>query len=178
MVISSERREHRTVVEPAPRRPSSEDTSGLRLERRAGGQLVAARGGQTQTVKVCRCFPWSEPGRFVSLRDSEEEEFALVTDPSDLDEDSRQALEAALVEAGFVLEIEVIHNVEEEIEIRCWQVRTAQGERAFQTPRDEWPREVPGGGLLIRDVAGDLFCIRDPDALDRDSQRHLWAFID
>ena len=178
MVIASERRDHRTAVEPAPRRPSSEEMPGLRLERRAGGQLFAGRGGRMQAVKVCRCFPWSEPGRFVSLRDSEEEEFALVTDASELDEDSRQALEAALVEAGFVLEIEVIHDIEEEIEIRCWRVRTVQGERAFQTPRDEWPREVPGGGLLIRDVAGDLFYVPDPDGLDRDSQRHLWAFID
>jgi hypothetical protein len=33
----------------------------------------------------------------------------------------------------------------------------------FQTPRDEWPREVPGGGLLIRDVAGELYFIARRD---------------
>lgn len=182
MAIASERREHRTAVEPAPRpasrRPPVEEGTGLRLGRTPGGQLCATTGGRTVPVRVVRCFPWSEPARYVSLRDADEEEVALVPDPAELDEDSRIALEGALVEAGFVLQIEAIDDIEEEIEIRCWRVRTRQGERSFQTPRDEWPREVPGGGLLIRDVAGDLFHIADPDGLDRESQRHLWAFVD
>jgi hypothetical protein len=178
MVIAGERREHRSAVEPAPRRPSADEAPGLRIERTTSGQLVATRGGRGVHVHVCRCFPWSEPSRFVSLRDSDEEEIALVPDLDQLDPDSRGALEVALVEAGFVLQIEAIDDIEEEIEIRCWRVRTRQGERAFQTPRDEWPREVPGGGLLIRDVAGDLFHIADPNGLDRESQRHLWAFVD
>ena len=178
MVIASERREHRAVVEPAPRRPSADETSGLKLERTAGGQLIARTGGRSVHVRVCRCFPWSEPARFVSLRDSDEDEVALVADPSALDADSRAALEFALVEAGFVLEIHGIDDIEEEIEIRCWRVRTRQGERAFQTPRDEWPRELPGGSILIRDVAGDLYLIAKPQDLDPQSQRLLWAFID
>lgn len=178
MVIASERREHRAAVEPAPRRPSADETPGPRLERTAGGQLIATHGGRQVPVRVCRCFPWSEPSRFVSLRDAEEEEVALVPDLATLDPDSRAVLELALVEAGFVLQVDGIDDIEEEIEIRCWRVRTRQGERCFQTPRDEWPREVPGGGLLIRDVAGDLFHIADPDGLDRESQRHLWAFVD
>jgi hypothetical protein len=37
---------------------------------------------------------------------------------------------------------------------------------------------MPGGGLLIRDVAGDLFFIADPRTLDRRSQKLLWAYID
>jgi hypothetical protein len=68
--------------------------------------------------------------------------------------------------------------VEEEVEIRVWRVRTRQGARRFQTRRDDWPRTLPGGGLLIRDVAGDLFHVPDPDALDRTSQERLWAFVD
>ncbi len=88
------------------------------------------------------------------------------------------SLEIALAEAGFVLEIEQLLAIDEEIEIRTWQVRTCTGERSFQTPRDEWPREVPGGGLIIRDVAGDLFYVPDPDALDSASQRLLWPFVD
>lgn len=178
MVIASERREHRAVVEPAPRRRLADEAREFGLERTAAGQLIATSEGRRVPVRVCRCFPWSEPARFVSLRDAEENEVALVSDPSQLDVDSRAALEIALVEAGFVLEIERIEDIEEEIEIRCWRVHTRQGPRAFQTPRDEWPREVPGGGLLIRDVAGDLFHIAAPDRLDRESQRHLWAFVD
>ncbi len=177
MVIAGERREHLSAVERAPRRPSADD-SGLKIERSVSGQLIATTGGLSTKVRVCRCFPWSEPTRFVSLRDRDEGEIALVADPSELDVDSRAVLEDALVEAGFVLQIEAIEDIEEEIEIRCWRVRTRQGERSFQTPRDEWPREVPGGGLLVRDVSGDLFHIANPEGLDRESQRHLWAFVD
>ena len=94
------------------------------------------------------------------------------------DPGSRHNLELGLAEAGFVLEIVRIEGVDEEVEIRTWRVQTRQGPRSFQTKRDEWPRSVPGGGLLIRDVAGDLFYVADPDGLDRRSQDLLWVFVD
>jgi hypothetical protein len=151
----------------------------LRLERRIDGQLWALpQGGEARAVRLCRCFPWSAPARFVSLRDFDDEEVALVADLAELDPASRKVLEEGLAEAGFVLRVEQILDIEEEIEIRSWKVRTAQGPRQFQTPRDEWPREVPGGGLLVRDVAGDLYHIERPDQLDETSQKHLWAFVD
>jgi hypothetical protein len=150
----------------------------LRLERRADGQIWAATGAEAIAVRVVRCFPWSEPKRFISLRDFDDEEVALVGELDELDPASRKTLEEGMVEAGFVLQVQQILDIEEEIEIRMWVVRTAQGPRTFQTPRDEWPREVPGGGLLIRDVAGDLYHIAEPAKLDADSQRHLWAFVD
>jgi hypothetical protein len=125
-----------------------------------------------------RCFPWSEASRYVSLRNSEDEEVELVRDPAKLDDRSRRALAQALVEAGSVLEIEGIDAIDDDFEIRCWKVRTRQGTRSFQTALDAWPRKAPGGGLLIEDVAGDLFSIPVPERLDRSSRHLLWAFID
>ncbi len=150
----------------------------LRLERRSDGQLWASSGNTLCPVWVRRCFPWAAPGRFVSLRDRDEVEVALVRSLKDLDPTSRAALQGVLVESGFVLEIEAIDAVEDEIEIRTFHVRTRQGKRRFQTLRDEWPRELPGGALLLRDVAGDLYVVRDPGSLDRASQRRFWAFVD
>lgn len=150
----------------------------LRVERKRDGQLWAERNGETRPVWVRRCFPWSEPTRFVSLLDHENNEFALVPDVRALDDPSRGALEDALAEAGFVLQVERIESVDEEVEIRTWKVRTRQGPRSFQTRLDDWPREVPGGGFLIRDVAGDLYHVADPSALDEASRELLWAFVD
>ena len=150
----------------------------LSLERRSDARLWAVRDGAAEAVQVQRCFPWSDPGRWFSLRNEDGDEVALVRDPAELDVGSRSALESALIEAGFVLEVERILEVEEEIEIRSWKVETKQGERWFQTPRDEWPRDAPGGGLLVRDVSGDLFYIREPEKLDAESARLLWAFVD
>jgi hypothetical protein len=150
----------------------------LTVEIRDDGQLWASRDGRTSSVWVRRCFPWSEPTRYVSLRDHEKNEFALVPDVTALDPRSREALEDALAVAGFVLEIERILDVDEEIEIRTWSVVTRQGERRFQTRLDDWPREVPGGGYLIRDVSGDLYYIEDARALDRHSRDLLWAYVE
>ncbi len=150
----------------------------VELERRVDGQLWARTGDRAARVTVHRCFPWSEPGRFVSLRDAEEDEVALVRDPDELDERSRAALEDALAAAGFVLEVTRIHAVEDEVEIRYWRVETRQGPRSFQTRRDDWPRRLSDSSFLIRDVSGDLYHVRDTRALDRESREWLWAYVE
>ena len=150
----------------------------LSLEWRADGSLWAMRGEEERAVSVRRCFPWTEPARHLSLRDTDEEEFALVRDPADLDPRSRAALERALAVAGFVFEVTQVLEIDEEVEIRNWRVETLQGPRAFQTRLDEWPRTLPHGGLLIRDLAGDLYHLAAPEQLDRHSRDLLWAFVD
>src|SRR5256714_2195266 len=99
----------------------------LRLEWRSDGSLWALRGDEERAVAVRRCFPWSEPARYLSLRDSEEEEFAVVRDPADLDVRSRAALEMALAVAGFVFEVTRLLEIDEEVEIRHWRGREGAG---------------------------------------------------
>ncbi|MCP3983559.1 MAG: DUF1854 domain-containing protein [bacterium] len=167
-------RRGRAVTHQAPRRPMP----GVELWRGSDGQLWARTADRTCSVRPVRCFPWSKPTRFVSLRDRDEDEVALVRDLSDLPYTAQRALGTALLEAGFVFVVEAVLEVEEEIEIRRFRVRTAQGMRSFQTLRDEWPRGMSGDGLLIKDVAGDLYLVPNPDGLDAKSRRLLWAFID
>ena len=150
----------------------------LRLEERGDGRLWAVRGGDERAVTVRRLFPWSMPARYVSLRDEGDNEVALVRDVTDLDSESEAVLRQALAEAGFVLEVMRIIEIDEEIEIRNWRVETRQGSRTFQTKLDDWPRELPGGGVLIPDVAGDLYLVSDPTALDAASRKLLWAYVD
>src|SRR4029077_16414776 len=153
-------------------------TKGLSLEWRADGSLWAMRGDDECPLSVRRSFPWPEPRRHLSLRDVDEEEFALVRDPAELDPRSRAALEMALAVAGFVFEGTRVLEIEEEVEIRRWRVETRQGPRTFQTRLDDWPRTLPHGGLLIRDLAGDLYHLAAPERLDRESRELLWAFVD
>jgi hypothetical protein len=82
-----------------------------------------------------------------------------------------------MAEAGFVFEVTQVKEVEEEVEIRHWQVVTRQGPRSFQTRLDDWPRALPGGGFLIRDVAGDLYRLPEASAMDKKSRELLWAFV-
>lgn len=145
----------------------------LTLERRADGRLWATRDGESRPVRVVRLFPWSAPDGLVSLRDEDDDEFALIGagEPGG-------ALASALLDAGFVFEVTAVEELDEEVEIRTWRVQTRQGERRFQTRLDDWPLELPGGGLLIRDVAGDLYRLENPGKMDRKSRELLWAFVD
>lgn len=154
------------------------DHSELVLRQRADGRLIALKDGKAIAVKVRQLFPWSEPRRHLSLRDDDDAEIALVDDQSALDETSRAALENALAAAGFVLEITSVVEIDEEVEIRHWAVETKQGRRTFQTHLDDWPRVLPSGGRLIRDVGGDLYHLADPTQMDKRSRELLWAFVD
>ena len=151
---------------------------GLTLRRRGDGQLWAEANGHEHPVRVHRCFPWSEPDQFLSLRDVENHEVAMVAHLDELESESKEALARALVEAGFVLKVTRIADVDEEVEIRSWKVETEQGPRSFQTRLDDWPWEVPGGGIVIRDVAGDLYHVASPESMDEKSRKWLWAFVD
>lgn len=157
----------------------TDDTSTptlVRLWRGKDGQLWASSEGREAMVRIQRCFPWSDPGRFVSLRDNDNHEFGYVSDLGALDEKSREALEAAMAEAGFLLQVTAVHDVSEEIEIRSWSVSTVQGERSFQTRLDDWPLQIPNGGILIRDVGGDLYHVPAVERLDASSRSLLWAY--
>jgi hypothetical protein len=150
----------------------------VELRNGGNGRLLAVVGGELIAVRLRQCFPWSEPRRHLSLRDSEEREVALVEDPAMLSPAARDALEQALADAGFVLEVTRVLEIEEEVEIRQWTVETEHGPRSFQTHLDDWPRLLPLGALLIRDVAGDLYRLAAPGEMDKRSRELLWAFVD
>lgn len=152
--------------------------AAVTLRRGPDGRLCARVGAHEHIVRLQRCFPWTDPGRFISLRDGEDEEVALIADPAQLDDTSRHVLGDALTEAGFLFEITAVLDVDEEVELRHWRVVCRQGRRMFQTRLDEWPRHLPDGGLLIRDLAGDLYRLPDLATLDAKSRRLLWAFVD
>jgi hypothetical protein len=155
-----------------------EGSTELVLRNSGDGRLFAIVDGEAVAVRLRQCFPWSEPHRHLSLRDEDDEEVALVEDPTALPSGSRRAIELALAEAGFVLEVVRVLSIDEEVEIRQWKVETKHGPRSFQTHLDDWPRALPMGGLLIRDVGGDLYLLAAPEALDKRSRELLWAFVD
>ncbi|MDH5676800.1 MAG: DUF1854 domain-containing protein [Myxococcales bacterium] len=168
----------RETIESRPRTTSARPRPARSLERRPDGRLWLIEDGQERAVRPVRCFPWSAPDHHVSLRDDECRELAYIADPSDLDSGSRRALELALEDAGLILRVTAIEAVEEDYEIRCWSVTTRSGPRSFQTRLETWPRPVPGGGLVLEDVAGDLFWIPEPKELDARSRKLLWAYVD
>lgn len=171
------RNDPEAVVGPQPGAEEAKEVA-LGVERRADGRLWAVRGGEAVPVRLVRCFPWSAPGRHLSLRDDEDVEVAFVADPAEVDPASQTVLAEALHTAAFVLEVTAIEALEEDVEVRRWTVHTRQGRRQFQTALEVWPREESDGGLLVEDVAGDLFRVPPAAQLDSRSRKLAWAFFD
>src|SRR5262245_60741750 len=161
-----------------PTMPGIEEENEISLPSTGDGGLAVVVGDKPISVRLRQCVPWSVPHRHLSLRDDTDREIAMIEDPASLSDESRCALEQALAIAGFVLDVTRIVSIDEEVEIRQWTVETTQGRRCFQTHLDDWPRSLPGDALLIRDVAGDLYRLSNPQSLDRESRDLLWAFVD
>jgi len=149
----------------------------LSLRKRDDGQLWAKVNGEETAVRINCCFPWSNPYEYISLIDRDDEEVALIYKLIDIDESSREVVKWALSESSFVIEVTSVISMKDEFEIRSWNVETKAGARRFQTKLDEWPQIIPGGGILIRDVCGDLFHFEKPETLDRKSQELISDLI-
>jgi len=152
--------------------------SAFFFTRAPNGALLLCRDGETVPVRLRRCFPWAAPDRWLSLRDGEGKERQLLETIDTLDPASRACLEQELRDSGHTFHITRILECRKEIELRFWRVETVQGGRTFQTELDEWPLRLPGGGVLIRDLAGDLYTVADPEALDEESRERLWVLLD
>jgi hypothetical protein len=152
--------------------------SALRVTRAEDGRYRAAWAGHVCIVRVCTCFPWTAPGTFVSLRDENDKEVALIPSLDEVDAESRAVLGRALREAAFAFEITHVAVMRKEFEIRQWEVTCAEGPRTFQTKIDDYPHPLPPRGLLITDVVGDVYVIHDWTTLDKHSRKQISLFID
>ena len=140
-------------------------------------QLTFEQSGKKTQVKIKQCFPWSEPTEFLSLRDEKENEVFLIEKLEDLDVLTRLTIEEYLKAAEFVMKIEKVLHIEEDVELREYTVLTGQGKRVFHTKLEDWPEFLPDGSILIEDLAGDIFKIDDIKLLDPMSQKNLSPYV-
>lgn len=149
-----------------------------RLRRGEDGRLfIRDDQGAWAPVLIRPCFPWTLEDKFLSLRDEENNEHALIADPEELPPESRAALLGALADTRFTFVIAGVHKVDTDFELRVWHVRTAQGDRTFCTKIDDWPDRLDDGRVVFRDLGGDLFVIPDLETLDTRSRRILWSYV-
>ena len=142
------------------------------------GQLQVVRDGNTTAVRVQPCFPLSDPKRFFSLLDHDGNEVCMIEDPASLNAERQAALSSAIADAAFTIKVKAIEEIRNDIDLRIWKVLTNSGCRTFETRLGSWPRKLADGGVLIQDIAEDLYHIEDADAMDEKSRKLLWAFSD
>ena len=149
----------------------------LKVWRKENGLLSLRKEEKEVEVFLKQCFPWSQPGEFISLRDKDDNEVFLIEKISDLESETRVLIEEELAFSQFVLNVERIEKIEEDVELRRYSVQTSQGVRVFQTKLEDWPEVLNNGVILIEDLAGDLFRIDNYKELDSHSQKELSPYV-
>lgn len=164
--------------EPAPATLGSFEPGELELSwavDRATLQL-ASRSGQSLTVSARRCFPLSEPERFIALIDAHGHELACIESSGQLPPGSQQALAQALAASELLPRVERIQTVREEATQSVWRVLTDRGERDFVVEQEDHIRRLADGRHLITDSFGMRYLVPRLEELDDKSRRLLSPF--
>jgi ATP-binding cassette subfamily B protein len=152
--------------------------SELLLERDGDGHLWAsARDGANRvSVRVRRCFPLTDPERYLCLIDDRGRERACIEDPAELDPRSREVLDHALHRSEFLPTIERIEFVQVEATRSEWQVTTDRGLRRFVVEQEDHIRKLEDGRHVITDSHGMRYLVPVPERLDAVSRHWLSRF--
>ena len=153
--------------------------NAVAFRRAEDGSLLMDMASGTQAVhNLTSAFPLSSPGRMVTLRGEDGEELAMLDDVRKLDRASRRLVLDELERTYFMPVIQSIGTIDENLNIVRWTVETDRGPRMFQIrSARKNVRKLPGRRLVIRDVDGNRYEIRDWQTLDSRAQQLIEEFI-
>jgi hypothetical protein len=143
------------------------------------GRLVLKRPGKDDAVDVRlrRAFPWSQPGRLVSVRDAEGKELLLIDELEPLDDGRRKMIERWLGDTSFVPRIVAVEDVDVRFGYQQWKVRTDRGPAEFRVQEREDIRFLPDGRFRIKDADGTVYEMVRLDELDESSRHAIEPLI-
>jgi len=117
-------------------------------------------------VRVARAFPFSDPDRYIGLRDGDDKDIGILTTLHGLDNDSRAIIEEELERRYFTPRIERVLTVKEEFGVVTWEVETDRGPRRFLV-RNLRDSTFPLGAnrLMMTDTDGNRYEFPDVSAV-------------
>ncbi|HUT58309.1 MAG TPA: DUF1854 domain-containing protein [Phycisphaerae bacterium] len=146
------------------------------VELNPAGQLVVHIRGCGEPVvdaRLARCFPWSLPDGYISVRDADGKEITLLQTLDGLDDASRQVVEKELADKVFNPKIRRIVEHRHEFGVTSITAETDRGQVTFQIrSRDDIRILSPTRGLF-RDADGNTYEMEDLNALDAQSRKWL-----
>lgn len=149
------------------------------LSRAASGRLVLidADGRVHEGVIAVRAFPVAAPDEGFSLVSAEGRELVWFDRLSDLPPRTRALVEEELAAREFMPEIRRLKRVSSFATPSSWDVETDRGDTTLVLGGEEYIRRLGRGALLIEDVDGIHYLIRDLASLDRTSRKLLDRFL-
>ena len=128
-------------------------------------------------VAVIRAFPLSARDRFLSVR-SGGEEVGVIASPAELSADDRKLIEEDLQRRYLVPAVKRIVSAKERFGTVDWTMETDRGTCRFTTRnlRENVQQPAPGR-IILNDVDGNRYDIRNVDDLSLDSQKLLFRHM-
>ena len=129
-------------------------------------------------VGILRAFPLSDRNRFLSVRDSAENEIGLIVNPDELGAELRKLVEEDLQRRYLVPAVKRVVSAKERFGTVEWVVETDRGLCRFtsQNLRENVQRPAPGR-IILNDVDGNRYDIPNVDELSRESQELLFRHL-
>ena len=137
-----------------------------------------------ERVVAVRSFPLTEPEQFVAIREPDTsnrergEEIGMIYDMTDFDPDTQNLLRAELELRYFTPEIKKIYSVKEKLGYIYCESDTSAGKFnfVFRNPSSS-VRTLEDRRVMISDIDGNCFVIRDPSKLDRSSMKKIEIYL-
>jgi len=143
------------------------------LWRTGGGALRLTLHGEKSVLRVkCRrCFPYSLPERFISIRDGSDGEIGIVANLQELPKDCRTLIEDDLEMRYYVPQVRKIETIRQRFGGIEWRVDTDRGPKRLITKGiHDTMTEVEVGRYVLTDVDGNRYeiCIEGLDVGSRE----------
>ena len=155
------------------------NSSPFTLTRTPFGKLTLtdADGQQHHNVAPVRAFPVQAPLQGIALVSTDGKEVAWIEELADLAPAERALVEEELAGREFMPEIGRIVAVSSYATPCTWSVTTNRGDTAFVLRGEEDIRRIGTDSLLISDIHGIHYLVRDSTALDKHSKKILDRFL-
>lgn len=163
------------VVEEAlvPAEPSTSelrllDPKRLRVFEHAGLTRMTHEGDRSWIrVQIARALPISAPERFFGVLDGAGRDVGMIREPSLLDAESRQVVDAHLERRYFAPVVEKVLSAKEEFGAVYWRLQTSRGVKDVVARNlRENLQELSATRVLMTDVDGNRYEFPDLDKVD------------
>lgn len=152
--------------------------TGSRFTTKNGFLIYSGEEGDVR-VTLHRAFPFDSPDDYISVKDTEGTEIGIIKHLSELDADSRAAIEGELSVKYYAPVIVKIKSLKERSGFSYWQTECENGSEDF-TVKDTYRSitKLEGGKrLIISDIDGVRREVRDVTALDAGSIKKLELYL-
>jgi len=129
----------------------ADNPDGFRLRHDAWGrlELIEESGSQHSDIEVVPNFPFTDPERWISLRDAKGSEITCIENPQQLPSEVREVLEEELSRRAFIPRITRIVHVSGITEPCEWQIETDHGPTRLLLASEDDVRRLSTQQVLI-----------------------------